>query len=237
MPTSFPRNSSHRCRSVPAVMRSSLPHCHRAMLTEPTESARFSPPPFIPESPSRKPQKEQCLRAGFHPRRYADTWFPGHVGNMLNALAALRLRSGQQRAVGIRRIPGGWSRLRRRRRDCYHRKALVGARGIEPPFSPWVALTSKEWLTPRHTRSRRVLPYRAGLSRLPSVGLFIQRHCTERGRSGAAWRNRTDTSGSKGKAPGLLHNAPKPERIRAGFGSAALESKGFRRAGRACQRQ
>lgn len=201
MPTSFPRNSSHRCRSVPAVMRSSLPHCHRAMLTEPTESARFSPPPFIPESPSRKPQKEQCLRAGFHPRRYADTWFPGHVGNMLN------------------------------------RKALVGARGIEPPFSPWVALTSKEWLTPRHTRSRRVLPYRAGLSRLPSVGLFIQRHCTERGRSGAAWRNRTDTSGSKGKAPGLLHNAPKPERIRAGFGSAALESKGFRRAGRACQRQ
>ncbi len=50
--------------------------------------------------------------------------------------------------------------------NMLNRKALVGARGIEPPFFPRVALTSKEWLTSRHTRSRRVLPCSAGLSRL-----------------------------------------------------------------------
>lgn len=40
--------------------------------------------------------------------------------------------------------------------------------GIEPRYFPWTALTSKEWLISRHTRSRRALPCNARLSELPA---------------------------------------------------------------------
>ena len=49
-----------------------------------------------------------------------------------------------------------------------NRKALVGTRGIEPPFSPLAALTSNEWLALWYTRSRRAFPCNARLSGPPN---------------------------------------------------------------------
>ena len=59
---------------------------------------------------------------------------------------------------------------------------LVGTRGIEPPFSPWAALTSKERLAPRHTRSRRVFPYCARLSGPPDRENHLLIDCHNRNR-------------------------------------------------------
>lgn len=67
-----------------------------------------------------------------------------------------------------------------------NRKALVGTRGIEPPFSPRAALTSKERLASRHTRTRRVFPCNARLSGLPDRENRLLVGCHNRNRRRAA---------------------------------------------------
>lgn len=80
-----------------------------------------------------------------------------------------------------------------------NRKALAGTRGIEPPFSPRAALTSKERLTSRHTRSRRVFPCNARLSGLSDRENRLLVGCHNRNRRraacGASFRTSYNPSG------------------------------------------